>query len=125
MTSLGDFLRAEMGNGAPWNCSTLAADWCVTQGHPDFAAQWRAITDPGLCEATPAEAGGLVELWNQGIGDSLPDTTDLLPGDIAVITAHGFDAGAIFTGERWAIRAARGLHFIAADSVGVIRAWRP
>lgn len=123
MRDLAAFLKAQCANGDAWNCSTLAADWCLTLGYPDFAAPWRDITDLQACEHAPAQAGGLVELWQIGIGDALAVVDDApQPGDIAVLTAHGYEAGGIFTGERWAIRAPRCLHFVPAT---IIKAWRP
>ena len=123
--TLGDFLQAQTANDQPWNCSTMAADYCVTLGHPDFAADWRHITDPGLCDSVPLSAGGLVVLWARGIGDALPVVEAIEAGDIAVVSAFGLEAGAIWTGERWAIRAGRGLHFLGTVGVRVVRAWRP
>lgn len=123
---LGDFLKRELSNGSAWNCSTLPADWCLALGHPDFAAAWRDVTDPTECEAVPRAAGGLVALWDKGIGTALPPVDEPQPGDIAVISALGLEAGAIWTGERWAIRAPRGLHFIASGPhVAIVKAWRP
>lgn len=121
MMQLGDFLLDHAAQAAPWNCSTLAADWCMALGHRDFAAAWRGITDPVDCEAT-AE-GGLVHLWDIGIGDALPVVTDLQPGDIGVVSLGPLEAGAIWTGLKWAIRTPRGMHF--SPEVTVIKAWRP
>lgn len=39
--------------------------------------------------------------------------------------AAGLEAGAIFSGERWVLKAQRGLHFLAPDVVEVVKAWRP
>lgn len=133
---LGDFLKRELSNGGPWHCSTLAADWCVALGYPDFAAAWRHLTIPAECDAVVAAAGGLAVLWNQGIGSALPvvgncagvqvRTAELEMGDIAVIAALGAEAGAVWTGKRWALRRDRGLHFMADSARIVIRkAWRP
>lgn len=118
--TLGEFLKT-VGVGE-WNCSTMPADWCLSLGHPDFAARWRDFTDPEACDAV--SQGGLVPLWEDGIGAGLPlAEAPYLPGDIGVITAHGLEAGAIFTGERWAIRTGRG--FAALHGVTVLKAWRP
>lgn len=133
---LGDFLKRELSNGGPWNCSTLPADWCVALGHPDFAADWRYLTDPAECDAAPRAAGGLVALWDAAIGLALPTVgevggvpvrvSEVEPGDIAVITALGIEAGAIWTGKRWAVKAARGLHFVQdTRHVAIAKAWRP
>jgi hypothetical protein len=95
-------------------------------GWPDFAAAWRGITDPAECEAVPSAAGGLVNLWDQGIGTSLPLAVEpYLPGDIAVVEAHGMQAGAVFSGERWGLRRARGMFMASPDMVRVLKAWRP
>lgn len=101
-------------------------DFLTERGYPDFAAEWREVTDTAACEAIPAEAGGLLPLWERGIGDALPEASlPLCAGDIAIVAAHGLEAGAIFTGERWAMKAARGVHWIAPDAVTVVKAWRP
>lgn len=122
---LGEFLRDRMGDPGAWHCSTLAADWCRALGHPDFAAEWRSVSDPAECERLPAEAGGLVNLWDRGIGDALPVVEQPQAGDIAVVGVLGNAAGAIFTGQRWAIQAARGLHFIGVDQIEALKVWRP
>lgn len=121
--TLSEFLQAQTANSEPWNCSTMAADWCVALGHPDFAADWRHITDPGLCDSVPISAGGLVVLWAQGIGDSLPVVEQIEAGDIAVVLDR-IEKGAIWTGESWAIRGARTVHWVKMK-LPVLRAWRP
>jgi len=121
---VGDFLLAQASNRAPWNCSTLAADWCMALGHPDFAEEWREVTDEAECAAVAAD--GLVPLWDIGICDALPVVEgELEAGDIAVVSAHGMEAGAIWTGERWAMRLPRGILCAAPDAVSVAKAWRP
>lgn len=133
MTALGEFLKGAACDRGPWNCSTLAADWCVSLGHPDFADAWRGVTDPVECDQVAAE--GLAALWDHGIGDALPVAADAVegcslfawaqPGDIAVISLAGVEAGAIWTGQRLAIKAARGLHFVEPEAARVLKAWRP
>lgn len=124
--ALADFLKANMGGTEAWNCSTLAADWCVWLGYPDFAAEWRGIVDPAECEAAPREAGGLVVLWTRGIGDALPMAAEPYePGDIAVLAALGTEAGGIWTGDHWAVKRERGLSFIDPALLVVRKAWRP
>ena len=120
---LGEFLRSASG---PWNCSTMPADWCLALGHPDFAAPWRGITDISACAEVSAAAGGLVELWRDGIGDGLPIVDPpYQPGDIGVVVAHGVEAGAICTGDKWAMRTARGVIFWRAPDEAIVQAWRP
>lgn len=121
--TLGDFLKQAGTNRAPGNCSTLAADWCVALGHPDFAAAWRDTT------GSAAEGIGADELlrhWDAAIGDALPPASEAYePGDIAVVSMFGYAAGAIFTGERWAFWRPRGLFFAPIPSVAIMMAWRP
>lgn len=123
--SLGEFLKGAATDRSPWNCSTLAADWCLALGHPDFAAEWRGTVDEAECEE--AACGDLVALWDEGIGAALPAVApDMVePGDILVVALGGRQAGAIWTGQRLAMRAARGLHFVDPGSVEPVKAWRP
>lgn len=102
----------------------MPSDWCVTNGHPDFAASWRGVVQPSACDAAAAEGGGLLALWDRDIGCGLPATNQPASGDIAVIDAMGMQVGAIFTGDRWAVKGQRTLHFLAADQVKVVKAWR-
>lgn len=102
----------------------MASDWCVANGYPDFAASWRWVVDPRACDTAAEAGGGLLALWDRDIGSGLPTADQPQRGDIAVVEAMGLQAGAIFTGERWAIQATRTLHFLAPDQVCVIKAWR-
>lgn len=121
---VGEFLKAQLGARGPWNCSTMPADWCAALGHPDFAARWRGVVDPAECEAIAG--GDLLALWEEGIGGSLPVAeTPYEAGDIAVVTRAGLQAGAIFTGERWAIQTATGLTALPLGERAIVKAWRP
>jgi hypothetical protein len=121
--TLGDFLLAPERLHGPWNCSTLPADWVVGRGHPDFAADWRDITDPSECDWL---AGQLAETWATAIGDGLPAVDgESAAGDIGVIRVRDTDYGAIFDGQNWAVRAERRLVFLRPDAVEVVGAWRP
>jgi hypothetical protein len=121
---LVDFLRASARARGPWNCSTYPADWCMALGHPDFAAPWRHLTGIAECEAIAA-GGKLLDLWSEGIAGRIPVVTDPRAGDIGVIERAGLTAGAIYTGERWALRAERGVTFLPLPHRAVLRAWRP
>lgn len=124
--NLGQFLKEQTGAREAWNCSTMPADYCILLGYPDFAADWRDVTDAAEGERITREAGGLVGLWEQKIAGILPEVTDALaPGDVAVLRHLRFEAGGIWTGERWAIRIRSGLHFASEDQVEVVKAWRP
>jgi hypothetical protein len=121
---VGEFLRGAAADRDPWNCSTMAADWCVMLGHPDFAEEWREVTDPEEC--TTIASYGLVDLWDIGIGDSLPVVSEpYRAGDIGVIEVLNLQAGAICVGDKWAIRNDRGMVFLSGAHLAVIKAWRP
>lgn len=121
---LGEFLTAAAADRGPWNCSTLPADWCLALGYPDFAAKWRGVVDPPECEE--AAAAGLAPLWEEGIGGALAEAeAPFAEGDIGVVRAHGLEAGAVFTGERWALRLPRGLAFARIEPEMIVKAWRP
>lgn len=122
---LADFLMQAARDPRPWNCSTTPADWCMTFGHPDFAAAWRDVTEHEACERVQTEAGTLVRLWESGIGDGLAVVSSFEAGDIAVLSAMGLEAGGIFTGDKWAFRSPRGISLIRWPESGVLKAWRP
>jgi len=117
--TLGDFLKEAGSDRSPWNCSTLAADWCMSQGYPDFASRWREVV------GNECEAVDLLPLWESDIGDGLPLCDGSQAGDIAVIRVIGFTIGAIFTGNKWAIKTPKGLFFIPTDHAILLKAWRP
>lgn len=122
---LGEFLLAKARDGLPWNCSTLPADWCMSRGHADFAARYRDVTGVLECEEA-AEGRGLVALWEDEIGDSLPVVTGQPEeGDIGVIRAHGMEAGAIYSGVRWVLKARSGYTTASPQAVEVVKVWRP
>lgn len=122
--NLADFLHDAPRDPAPWNCSTFPADWCIALGHHDFAAPWRHIVEPAECDA--AAAGGLLALWEMGIPNRIPIAeAPFRAGDIAIIRRAGLEAGAIFDGERWALRTDRGVAFITLPDTAIVKAWRP
>jgi hypothetical protein len=124
--NLADFLYDAPGDASPWNCSTFPADWCVALGHPDYAAAWRDITDPVECDAAAPSGDVLVQLWGSGIGDALPVVgAPYQAGDIAVVSRAGLAAGAIYTGDMWALRRAGGVSFVTLPDSAVLKAWRP
>ena len=102
----------------------MPSDWCVANGHPDFAAAWRGVVEPCACDAATERGGGLLALWERDIGEGLSIVDVPTRGDIAVVTAMGREVGAIFTGERWAIEGQRTLHFLAPEQATVVKAWR-
>ena len=122
---IGEFLRNAARSTQPQHCSTDAADWCIHRGWPDFAWAWRGVLTERECEAATM-TDPLLTLWDEGIGNMLPVVTgEPQAGDIAVVSKLGLHAGAIFTGERWAIRSGRGMAYVPEGSVTVIKSWRP
>lgn len=123
---IGEFLRDAGRDGGAWNCSTMPADWCLRLGHPDFAAEWRDTTEPEACEAAPEAAGGLAVLWDRAIADAIPPVgPPYIAGDIGVIAIYGLESGAIFTGDKWAVRIKRGVSFARLPESAIVAAWRP
>lgn len=102
----------------------MAADWCIANGWPDFAAAWRDTVD--LAECQRVAATGLLDLWDRGIGAALPIVSaPYVAGDIAVVRHLGLEGGSIFTGERWAMELERGVAFIPLPQTAILKAWRP
>lgn len=102
------------------DCCTFPADWAVLNGWPDPMAEWRL----GYINAAPAN-DGLFPLFAAGMdGVGIPRTSQVIEGDIGAVTIFGHEAGAIFTGRRWALVAPRGMAFTTADPSIVRAAWR-
>lgn len=121
---LAEFLRQQAGNCEPWHCSTLPADWCVALGDPDPAAEWRHLS--GVDECAAEAAAGLVPLWERGVNGRYPEAVaPYQPGDIAVVSLAGTETGAIYTGERWAVRTDAGISTVPLRDRSILKAWRP
>lgn len=102
------------------DCCTFPADWCMLNGWPDPMADWR----DGYIDASAAE-DGLLPLFASGMfGAGIPATKDFIEGDVGVVGILGQEAGAIFTGRRWALIAPRGLAFASLEPASVLKAWR-
>lgn len=123
--TLGEFLtEAALRTYAlgTWDCATFPAAWIMANGHPDPMGDWRggyAISDVGDAEAgmfdvfaAQVEAAGMIR------------TSTPREGDIGVVSLVGRQAGAIFTGRRWAMVAPRGLVFASLEAGSVLGIWR-
>lgn len=124
MADLGQYLM-EVG-GRPWmwgkaDCCTFPADWLVLCGMPDPMAPWRGAYDSEEgCAALLKDAGGLMPLWLMGLGE--PAYCEPNIGNVGIVQMWGHEAGAIFTGKRWAVRSSRGwaaATFAPDDVLGV------
>ncbi len=131
--SLGDYLL-EAGR-RPWawgehDCATFPAGWAMLRGHADPMAGWRGTyaTEEEAQEIIE-EAGGLLVLWSSALAALAVAQGGAEAGDIgvcAVMDEGGLTAnGGIFTGERWAFLAPRGLYCAPVDPPHVFKVWRP
>lgn len=78
-------------------------------------------------EALTEQAGGLLVLFAPGMDAAgvPPATAPWQAGDVAVVSLLGQQAGAIYTGARWAFVAPRGLAFVSLDDDCVLQGWGP
>lgn len=130
MADLGAYL--ERVSGQAWesglhDCCAFPADWAIECGRPDPMAAWRgtyATEDEAL--ALIEEAGGLTALFAKGMAEAgIPTTRLIETGTIAVIRIGDHEAGAVFTGKRWAFAALRGFACASIDPEHVGQAWAP
>ncbi|MEC9018117.1 MAG: hypothetical protein VYC29_09410 [Pseudomonadota bacterium] len=126
MPDLGAYLTAV--GGKPWiwgkaDCCTFPADWLILCGLPDPMAKWRgAYDDEWSCAALIEDAGGLLSLWIEALGQ--PENLEPEMGNVGVVQMWGHCAGAIFTGKRWAVRTTRGWAAASFAPADVLGAWR-
>lgn len=119
MNTLGEYLqevahkRREIG---VWDCCTFPAGWLMWRGQPDPMADMRGIYGEG------DEGIDLVGAFADAL-DRFEVTDDPQEGDVGVVSVLGHQAGAIFTGRRWALVAERGLAFASLDPECVLKAW--
>lgn len=145
--TLGEYLEAaghRRREAGVHDCCTFPADWAVLCGHADPMAKWRGTyaTDEAAEELIAQAAdsimgeslgrGGLEVLFADGMREAgIPEIydgrpgPDFLAGDIGVVNLAGNEAGAIFTGKRWAFVPDRGIAFASLDAECITRAWRP
>lgn len=73
-----------------------------------------------------ADGGGLVDLFLLGMAAAGVPEAHGQPaaGDIGVIQLLGEQAGAVYTGKRWALVADRGMAFASIADRHIVRLWR-
>lgn len=130
MSDLGEFLRgaaARRRETGVWDCCTFPAAWAMHRGWPDPMAEWRAAySDEEQAHDFIHRAGSLAALFTRGMAAAgIPEATGAPePGDIAVVTALGAEAGAVFTGKRWALVSNRGMGFVSLEAENIVASWR-
>lgn len=129
MTDLGEYLRAAAARRREpgiWDCAAFPADWAMANGHPDPMAAWRGAyaSESGAIDLIDA-AGSLCALFERGMTSAgLERVGEPEPGDIGVLQVLGEQAGAVYTGKRWALVADRGLAFASIEPEHVLQIWR-
>lgn len=128
MPDLGEFLlragamRRESG---VHDCCAFPAAWCIENGWPDPMAEWRGVyASEAEAEGLIGDAGSLLALFSAGMDSAgLSETDDPQVGDVGVVSLLGEEAGAIFTGKRWAFAADRGIAAASIEPVAILRCW--
>jgi hypothetical protein len=117
MTDLAAYLAAAAGRPWAWgsdDCTTYAGDWVLACTGVDPIAQWRGYSTEDEVERLIAEAGGLENLWDEGMAAVWPRAAIPSAGAVGIVTLPGqdgtpIDVGGIWTGRRWSIRSPRGI----------------
>ncbi|GLT02720.1 hypothetical protein GCM10007897_41420 [Sphingobium jiangsuense] len=110
-----------------WDCCAMPAAWAMECGWPDPMKYWRgAYSTEEMGLAFIKDAGGLVALFDCGMASAGIPRVDGEPmeGDIGVLSVGEHQAGAVFTGKRWAMVADRGLAVASIDPACVLALWR-
>ena len=129
MSALGEYLREQGGKrreAGVFDCVTIVAGWFMKNHYPDPMAHRRGAYDSeeaalGLI----ADAGGLVALFDEFLGavGVTEREGETEAGDVGVVSVMGHEAGAIFTGERWALVGERGITMVSPIFVQVMKVW--
>lgn len=129
---LGEFLAERLAwprRAGEWDCCAFPAAWAMACGFADPMAEYRgAYASEAEAEGILARAGGLAPLFGPGLVSvgavPLEPSSDPRKGDIGIIDLLGNEAGAIYTGRRWAFVAERGLGFVSVERGHVSQIWR-
>lgn len=129
MTDLGAFLGERLAwprKAGEWDCCTLPAAWGLALGLGDAMAAWRGVysTEAEAVDIV-ARAGGLAGIFGAGLESVGAYRVDeARAGDVGVIALRDEEAGAVYTGRRWAFVAERGLGFVTLRPADVPNIWR-
>jgi hypothetical protein len=125
---LGEFLKANLDRSwqaGVWDCASLPAAWVMECGYGDPMAAWRGLYDTEeAAQRLIRDAGGLTSLFAEGLSTvGIDKPGDPVSGDIAVLNVMTEQAGAIWTGRRWALAGLNGLVFATVNPAHVERIW--
>lgn len=130
MTDLGEFLQRNLARRrepCAWDCCGMPAEWSMALGTADPMAAWRGRYSTDVeAEEILAREGGLAGIFGAGL-ESVgwhPVTDEPQPGDVGVVTLLDDEAGALYTGRRWAFVATRGLGFASLEREAISHLWR-
>lgn len=129
MTDLGKWLEGNLGRrrvAGEWDCCAFPAAWSILLGTGDPMAEWRGqYSNDAEAELIVGRAGGLAGLFGKGLeAEGWQPVSDPQAGDIGVIALLDEEAGAIYTGRRWAFVTERGLGFASLDREAISHIWR-
>lgn len=130
MADLGQWLlenNQKRRTDGVWDCATMPAEWAIHCGYSDPVLKWRgAWADENSALAIIEGAGGLVPLFDDGLFSVGVGRRYGEPelGDIGVIRIMDNEAGAIYTGKRWAFVANRGLAYCSIEPEYIAATWK-
>lgn len=106
------------------DCATFCADWIMARGLPDPMAEWRGTyTDEAQATGIYRDGDGLAAIFDDCMADFDRRSGDPCPGDVGLLQIGGQCCGAIYTGERWAVVAEKGLGFISVPARHIRAVW--
>lgn len=113
-SALPAFLRSGGARAFSWgscDCALFACDWIVLQRSVDPLSAYRGRYRTALgAQRHIARAGGLLALVSAAmVAAGIIETSDPLPGDVAVVMSEQGDAMAIRTRIGWAVKAQGGI----------------
>lgn len=104
------------------DCVLWCCDWVLSQRGVDPASPWRGrYRTAAGAHRLIRRAGSLADLVADGMARAgIPETSDPLPGDVAVISTAIGDLMGIRSPLGWAVKTQTG---VAATTGAVIRGW--
>jgi hypothetical protein len=129
MIDLGQWLLTNSNRrreSSVWDCAAICANWAVDNGRDDPMQEWRgAYHNDEEADEWIAKLGGLVGMFSRGMDlAGIAETPIREVGTMAVVRAGEHEAGAIYTGARWALAGPRrGLVFSEFAPEDILKMW--